>query len=51
MLAHRLWRWSNIRPAADQCLVFAGENHYTDKLHNSIFHPLEVVSRYHDPQL
>ena len=26
-------------------------NHYSAELHNNIFHPLEVVSRYRDPQL
>ena len=45
MLAHRLRRWSNFRPAMGQCRVFAGKNPSTDKLPNSIFHPLEVVSQ------
>ena len=38
MLVHFLWRWPNINPL-------------TAKLFNLNFHPLEVVSRWHDPQL
>ena len=38
MLVHRRGSWPNVNP-------------YLAKLNYIIFHPLEVVSRYHDSQL
>ena len=53
VLFHHLRRWSSIKPTLDQFLVSAtmGDNPQSAKSENLNFHPLEVVSRYREPQL
>ena len=52
MLAHHLRRWANIEPTLDERLMFAGpEAPSASATSNLNFNPLEVVSRYRDPQL
>ena len=55
MLVRHLRRWPNIKAALGECLVFITItmlfNPLTAELFNLNFHPLEVVSRWRDPQL